>query len=84
MKKLLAVLMVTTLGGAAFAAPSAGDWPFYGRDASGGRFSPLTQITPSNVGKLAVAWTNHINPAPAAPGRVATSTTTPLVVKNVL
>jgi len=84
MKKLLAVLMVTALGGAAFAAPSAGDWPYYGRDASGGRFSPLTQITPSNVGKLAVAWTYHMNPAPSAGGRVATSTTTPLVVKNVL
>jgi len=84
MKKLLAVLMVSALGGAALAAPSAGDWPTYGRDASGGRFSPLTQITPGNVGKLAVAWTYHMNPAPGAAGRVATSTTTPLVVKNVL
>jgi quinoprotein glucose dehydrogenase len=84
MKKLLAVLMVTALGGAALAAPSAGDWPYYGRDASGGRFSPLSQITPANVGKLAVAWTYHMNPAPGAGGRVATSTTTPLVVKNVL
>jgi quinoprotein glucose dehydrogenase len=84
MNKLLAVLMVTALGGAALAAPSAGDWPYYGRDASGGRFSPLSQITPANVGKLAVAWTYHMNPAPGAGGRVATSTTTPLVVKNVL
>jgi len=84
MKKLLAVLMVTALGGAALAAPSAGDWPYYGRDASGGRFSPLSQITPSNVGKLQVAWTYHMNPAPGAGGRVATSTTTPLAVKNVL
>jgi quinoprotein glucose dehydrogenase len=84
MKKLLAVLMVSALGGAALAAPSAGDWPYYGRDPSGGRFSPLTQITPGNVGKLKVAWTYHMNPAPSAGGRVATSTTTPLVVKNVL
>ncbi|HZQ40978.1 MAG TPA: pyrroloquinoline quinone-dependent dehydrogenase [Rhizomicrobium sp.] len=84
MKKLLAILMLSALGGAALAAPSAGDWPYYGRDASGGRFSPLTQITPGNVGKLAVAWTYHMNPAPGAGGRVATSTTTPLVVKNVL
>jgi quinoprotein glucose dehydrogenase len=84
MNKLLAVLMVTALGGAALAAPSAGDWPYYGHDASGGRFSPLSQITAANVGKLAVAWTYHMNPAPGAGGRVATSTTTPLVVKNVL
>ncbi len=84
MKKLLAVLMVTALGGSSLAAPSAGDWPYYGRDASGGRFSPLTQITPGNVGKLAMAWTYHMNPTPGVAGRVATSTTTPLVVKNVL
>jgi quinoprotein glucose dehydrogenase len=35
------------------------DWPFYGGDAGGTRFSPLTQITPENVGRLAVAWTFH-------------------------
>ncbi len=82
MKKLLTALMVTCLSGAALAA-APGDWPYYGRDPSGGRFSPLTQITPANVSKLSVAWTYHMNPTPGQ-GRVATSTTTPLVVKNVL
>ena len=81
MKKLLATLTVTCLASTALAAP--GDWPFYGHDASGGRFSSLTQITPANVGKLQVAWTYHMNPTPGA-GRVATSTTTPLVVNNVV
>lgn len=33
------------------------DWPAYGRDAGGSRYSPLDQINRSNVGKLAVAWT---------------------------
>lgn len=86
MKKLLAALMVSCVAGAATAAATdsgSGDWPYYGRDPSGGRFSPLTQITPANVSKLAVAWTYHMNPTPGT-GRVATSTTTPLVVKNVL
>ena len=67
------------------AQPSAKDWPAYGHDASGGRFSPLTQITPENVGKLAVAWTYHMNPTPQASGsRVPTSTTTPLMVDGLL
>jgi len=39
--------------------PAAGDWPVYGRDAGGARFSPLTQITRDNVTRLTVAWTYH-------------------------
>ncbi len=39
-------------------APSHGDgdWPAYGGDAGGSKFSPLDQITPDNVGSLEVAW----------------------------
>src|SRR6266545_4025554 len=36
-----------------------GDWPVYGRDPGGARFSPLTQITRENVATLEVAWTYH-------------------------
>lgn len=36
-----------------------GDWPVYGRDPGGARFSPLTQITRANVAQLQVAWTYH-------------------------
>ncbi len=36
-----------------------GDWPTYGRDPGGARFSPLTQITRTNVAQLQVAWTYH-------------------------
>src|SRR3989442_9283592 len=39
--------------------PAAGDWPVYGRDPGGARFSPLTQITRDNVTRLTVAWTYH-------------------------
>jgi quinoprotein glucose dehydrogenase len=35
------------------------DWPYYGHDAGGTRFSPLTQINRENVTKLKVAWTFH-------------------------
>jgi quinoprotein glucose dehydrogenase len=33
------------------------DWPVYGGDAGGSRYSPLTQITRDNVKHLKVAWT---------------------------
>jgi quinoprotein glucose dehydrogenase len=35
------------------------DWPFYGGDAGGSRYSPLTQINKSNVTELKVAWEYH-------------------------
>jgi glucose dehydrogenase len=58
MKKLMLVMIAACLPLAASqAAPSAGDWVSYGHDAGGGRFSPLTQITPDNVSRLQVAWT---------------------------
>src|SRR5581483_8576383 len=36
--------------------------PTYGHDSGGMRFSPLTQITPANVGTLEVAWVYHLKP----------------------
>ena len=39
--------------------PPDGEWPFYGHDAGGMRYSPLTQITRDNVSTLGVAWTFH-------------------------
>jgi len=49
--------MLTLLLLASLQAP--GDWPVYGRDPGGARFSPLTQITRGNVAQLQVAWTYH-------------------------
>ncbi len=36
---------------------AAGDWPSYGNDVGGSRYSPLDQINRDNVGALEVAWT---------------------------
>src|SRR5215831_20524784 len=33
-----------------------GDWPVYGRDPGGQRFSPLTTINRNNVRTLKIAW----------------------------
>jgi quinoprotein glucose dehydrogenase len=35
------------------------NWPYYGGDAGGMRYSPLTQINLANVAKLKVAWVFH-------------------------
>src|SRR5690349_7224631 len=51
---MLTLLLVVSLQ-----APPSGDWPVYGRDPGGARFSPLTQITRANVARLQVAWTYH-------------------------
>jgi quinoprotein glucose dehydrogenase len=43
----------------------ADEWPTYGHDKGGMRYSPLTQITPANVSRLKVAWTYHMKPGGA-------------------
>src|SRR5271167_4452374 len=48
--------LLTAAAAAAAAVPDTG-WPQYGGDEGGTRYSPLAEITPSNVGELRVAWT---------------------------
>src|SRR5580704_2066421 len=50
-------------GGAA--SDASKEWPTYGHDPGGMRFSPLTQITAANVSQLKVAWVYHMKPAGA-------------------
>ncbi|PYP42680.1 MAG: pyrroloquinoline quinone-dependent dehydrogenase, partial [Gemmatimonadetes bacterium] len=53
------VLVTALLLGMAPAALDAQevDWSANGRDVQGTRYSPASQITRTNVGRLAVAWT---------------------------
>ena len=44
---------------------ASGDWPMYSHSLSGQRYSPLTQITPANVSRLAPAWSLRLT-QPAA------------------
>jgi len=46
--------------------PASNEWPTYGHDPGGMRFSPVTQITPANVSQLNVAWVYHMKPLEAA------------------
>lgn len=59
-----------------------GDWRAYGRTPLGDRRSPLTQITPANVARLAVAWRYHTGEPPRAvkDGRPPRTAATPIAV----
>jgi len=48
---------------AARKAPVVDEWPTYGHDRGGMRYSALTQITPADVGQLQPAWVYHMKPA---------------------
>jgi len=64
----------------------AAEWPYYGGDAGGMRYSPLDEINRSNVSKLRVAWTYHtgeVSDGTRYPVRSAFETT-PIVVDGVL
>lgn len=49
-------LFATILGTAVAAEPSDANWPAYGGNALGTRYSQLTQINRNNVDNLRVAW----------------------------
>ena len=65
---------------------SPDSWPYYGHDAGGARFSPLTQISRDNVANLRVAWTFHTGEISDGHGGRKRSgfETTPLVVDGTL
>ena len=50
--KVCALFVMTSLLG----AETSGDWPTYGRDPGGQRFSPLALIHRGNVKSLRIAW----------------------------
>jgi len=57
---LLAIFLIAAITAARPASNAEiADWPFYGGDAGGARYSPLTQINRSNVTELKVAWEYH-------------------------
>ena len=72
--------------GGAPVGPSADDWPVYGHDTSSSRYSPLTDITRENVGRLKVAWTYHTGDISDGKGQRRRSgfETTPIVVDGTL
>ena len=62
----------------------AADWPSYGRDLGGSRYSALKQINTGNVGDLRQAWAYPLDADSAADAPVAAWELTPLVAGGVL
>ncbi|TSJ54914.1 glucose/quinate/shikimate family membrane-bound PQQ-dependent dehydrogenase [Atlantibacter subterranea] len=62
-----------------------GDWPAYGRNQEGQRFSPLKQINADNVHELKEAWTFQTRDVklPTDPGEI-TNEVTPIKVGDTL
>lgn len=64
-------------------APEASrEWPFYGGDEGGQRYSPASQITPGNVKDLRVAWTYSTGDLASKPAAIkrAAFEDTPIMV----
>ena len=70
-------LLAQGLDPATIANPPADSWPSYHGDYSGRRHSPLTQITPQNVGSLTLAWAFQT-------GQPAALKSSPLLVNGIL
>ena len=53
---LSVVILVSSGAGAQQGAPTNGEWPTYGGDLGGTKYSPLDQIDATNFGDLEIAW----------------------------
>jgi quinoprotein glucose dehydrogenase len=62
------------------------DWPAYGRDPGGSRYSPLEQIDRANVKTLRVAWTYRTGEdvGKSVVGNKAAFEATPIMVDGTL
>ena len=65
---------------------SSDDWPAYGHDLGGMRYSPLAQVNRENVSRLKVAWVFHTGDISDGKGQQRRSgfETTPILVDGTL
>jgi len=67
------------------AGPAGSDWPIYGHDAGGQRYSPLSSVNRQNVGSLHIAWTFRTGDAYTPPrGKPTAFESTPLYIDGAL
>ena len=90
-KTLAAILLtvatsVVTLRGVTANPGKDGEWPAYGRDAGGTRYSPLRQINRDNIKDLKMAWTYQTGEAArtGADARKSAFEATPILVDGTL
>lgn len=77
-RPLVAAEQQTTYG-------SGGDWPTYGGDAGESRYSRLSQINKSNVGRLEIALVYHMaDVSDGSDGRPRSASDDPIVVDGAM
>ena len=85
---LRSVLAALLAAGTVALAPDAAehDWPFYGGDQAGSKYSAAADINRTTVTRLAVAWTWKPGEKPLADFGTAPGSfeNTPLMIDNVL
>jgi len=79
-------LWIVLLAGGLQSQGTLQEWPFYGGDQAGTKFSPLADVNTTNVAKLAVAWewTNGEKALGDFGTRPGNFQTTPLMIDDVL
>jgi quinoprotein glucose dehydrogenase len=82
-------ILATSAAAAQVSAPQDGtfaDWPYYGSDPGGNRYSPLTQINRTNVTQLKIAWEYRTGDLSDGSGgrRVSAFETTPIVAHGTM
>jgi quinoprotein glucose dehydrogenase len=78
-------VLLLAIASSGFQSKSDGEWPAYGRDPGGQRFSPLTSVNGKNVQSLQVAWTFRTGDSYRPKfGRPTAFEATPLYVGGVL
>src|SRR5262245_38410014 len=80
------ILIIIVLAALVAADAQENDWPAYGRDAGGSRYSPLAQIDRTNVERLKIAWTYRTGAGEvkALSARIATFEATPILIDGLL
>ncbi len=91
------ILLLLTLSTACGTSPSdpftptpdapLSEWSTYGGDGGGQRHSPLTEIKPDNVNRLAIAWEYHTGDMSDGAGEIASKSSfqaTPILVDETL
>ena len=84
------ISVLLALAPAVVFAQKSVDWPTYGNDAGGTKYSPLADVNRSNVAKLEIAftWEAHEQPVPASegqkPARPGQFQATPLAIHDTL
>ncbi len=84
MRPALFLLLILGYARLVSAQAAANDWPAYGRDRGGERYSPLTGIDRGNVRRLAPAWEYSTGEAAVKMMQSVSFEATPLVLNGVM